>query len=83
MSVNSYKDDEQIQSAGKLKTLGRLFSYLLSYKLYIFVVLIIMAFCVAVSLLNPLFIETAIDRYIAASNMPGKRVSTSNLIFFS
>lgn len=71
MSVNSYKDDEQIQSAGKLKTLGRLFSYLLSYKLYIFVVLIIMAFCVAVSLLNPLFIETAIDRYIAASNMPG------------
>ncbi|MBQ2935507.1 MAG: ABC transporter ATP-binding protein [Lachnospiraceae bacterium] len=71
MSVNSYKDDEQIQSAGKVKTLKRLFAYLLSYKKQIFIVLLFMAFGVMVSLLNPLFIEKAIDTYIAAGNMPG------------
>lgn len=71
MSVNSYKDDEQSLQTGKLKTLGRLFSYLLAYKKQIAVVLFIMAFCVVVSLLNPLFIESAIDDYIAAGNLPG------------
>ena len=71
MSVNSYKDDEQILSAGKVKTLKRLFAYLLSYKKQIFIVLLFMAFGVMVSLLNPLFIEKAIDTYIAAGNMPG------------
>ena len=71
MSVNSYKDDEQIQSAGKLKTLKRLFSYLLAYKKQILIVLSLMAFSVVVTLINPLFIEKAIDTYIAAGNMPG------------
>ncbi|MBR5798755.1 MAG: ABC transporter ATP-binding protein [Lachnospiraceae bacterium] len=71
MSVNSYKDDEQTYEAGKAKTLLRLFSYLLSYKKIIFLVLFIMAFCVVVSLLNPLFIEWAIDRYISVRNLPG------------
>lgn len=71
MSVNSYKDDEQTYEAGKVKTLLRLFSYLLSYKKIIFLVLLVMAFCVVVSLLNPLFIEWAIDKYISAGNLPG------------
>lgn len=71
MSINSYKDDEQSLQTGKLKTLGRLFRYLLAYKKQIAVVLIIMAFCVVVSLLNPLFIEAAIDDYIANRNLPG------------
>ncbi|MBR3889043.1 hypothetical protein IKJ53_00870, partial [bacterium] len=57
--------------AGKVKTLKRLFAYLLSYKKQIFIVLLFMAFGVIVSLLNPLFIEKAIDTYIAAGNMPG------------
>lgn len=71
MSVNSYKDDEQSLQTSKLKTLKRLFSYLLTYKKQITAVLVIMAFCVAVSLLNPLFIESAIDNYIAGGNLPG------------
>lgn len=71
MSVNSYKDDEQIQSAGKVKTLKRLFSYLLCYKKQILVVLLFMAFGVIVSLVNPLFIEYAIDTCISTGNMPG------------
>lgn len=71
MSFNSYKEDEQSLQTGKLTTLKRLFSYLLAYKKQIAVVLVIMAFCVAVSLLNPLFIESAIDTYITAHNMKG------------
>lgn len=71
MSVNSYKDDEQSLEKSKLKTLGRLFSYLLAYKKQIAAVLAIMAFCVTVSLLNPLFIESAIDDYIANRNQMG------------
>ncbi len=71
MSVNSFKEDERSQETAKLSTLLRLFSYLLSYRKQIAVVLLLMAFCVCVSLMNPLFIETAIDRYISARNFPG------------
>ena len=71
MSINSYKDDEQSLQTSKLKTLSRLFRYLLDYKKQIAIVLGIMAFCVMVSLLNPLFIEAAIDYYIANRNLPG------------
>ena len=71
MSINSYKDDEQSLQTSKLKTLSRLFRYLLDYKKQIAIVLGIMAFCVMVSLLNPLFIEAAIDDYIANRNLPG------------
>ena len=62
MSVNSYKQDENIREVSKLKTLGRLFSYLLAHKASIFIVLFIMAYCVCVSLINPLIIESAIDK---------------------
>ncbi len=71
MAVNSFKDDEQSVETGKVKTLLRLFSYLLSYKKEVIGVLFIMAYCVVVSLLNPLFIEAAIDDYIGVGNYKG------------
>ena len=71
MGINSYKEDEQSTSAGKLRTLLRLLSYLLAYKKEIILVLLIMTFCVIVSLVNPLLIEEAIDNYITAGNMAG------------
>lgn len=71
MGFNSYKDDEQTYEKGKRQTLMRLFSYLFAYKKQICLVLLIMAFCVVVSLLNPLFIEQAIDKYIGKGNLPG------------
>ena len=55
MSVNSYKEDEHSTGTSKRNTLKRLFSYLLFYKKKITFVLVIMGFCVVVSLLNPLF----------------------------
>ena len=57
MPVNSYRDDEKTIEVGKMATLGRLFKYLLAYKLQIVGVLFIMGFCVVVTLLNPLIME--------------------------
>lgn len=71
MPINSFKDDEKTVEAGKMKTLLRLFSYLLAYKKEIIFVLLIMTFCVGVTLVNPLIIESAIDDYIAKDNYPG------------
>lgn len=64
MAVNATRDDEQIVSTGKVKTLLRLFCYLLNSKKEIFFVLCIMAGTVTISLLNPLIMERAIDVYI-------------------
>ena len=71
MPINSFKEDERSVETGKMKTLFRLFSYLLTYKKEIIIVLFIMGFCVGVSLLNPLIIEAAIDNYIGVGNFRG------------
>jgi len=71
MAVNSYKKDEASVEKSKRETLVRLFSYLFQYKLQIVVVLLLMGYCVAVSLLNPSIIEVAIDDYIRGGNYPG------------
>lgn len=71
MSFNSYKEDEQVSSVSKSTTLLRLFSYLLAYKKEIVLVLLIMTFCVMVSLINPLLLEEAVDTYIAVGDMAG------------
>ena len=71
MAVNSYRDDEQSIERSKAQTLMRLFSYLLDYKWQILLVLIIMGYGVAVSLVNPLIIESAIDDHIAVKDYRG------------
>lgn len=71
MPINSFKEDEISVETGKMKTLLRLFSYLLAYKKEILFVLLIMTFCVAVTLINPLIIEAAIDDYIGMKDYPG------------
>ena len=63
MAYNSYKEDEQSVEKSKAQTLKRLFSYLLEYKWTIVFVLLLMGYCVAISLANPLIIEDAIDNY--------------------
>lgn len=71
MAVNSYKDDEQSLERSKTQTMMRLFSYLLRYKWQIVLVLLIMGYGVAVSLVNPLIMESAIDDYIAVKDFGG------------
>lgn len=65
MSINAIKDDEHISTASKKTTLLRLFRYLLAYRGTIALVIIIMLITVAISIINPLLIERAIDVHIA------------------
>lgn len=71
MAVNSYREDEFMENTDKKKILKRLFSYLLEYKGTVIAVLFCMGITVAISLVNPLLIEEAIDHYIADSDTNG------------
>lgn len=71
MAYNSYKEDEKSVEKSKLQTLKRLLSYLLKYKWTIVLVLILMGYCVVVSLINPLIIESAIDNHIGNKDYIG------------
>lgn len=71
MAVNSIRDDENISSVKKSVTIGRLLRRLLDYRKQITIVLLIMIYCVFVSVINPLFIEKAINDYIVPKNFNG------------
>jgi len=71
MAANSIKDDEEVSQVKKSITIKRLLSYLFRYKKTIAVVLLIMAYCVGISLVNPLIIESAIDDYITPGDIKG------------
>ncbi len=71
MAANSIREDEDISTVKKSVTIKRLLSYLFRYKKTITIVMFIMAYCVAVSLINPLIIESAIDDYITPGNLKG------------
>ena len=71
MAYNSYKEDEESSKTGKRETVARLLAYLLTYKKEIAAVLLIMAYVVMVTLVNPLIIEDAIDSFIGKGNLRG------------
>ena len=71
MAVNSFREDEQVKSQGKWKVIVRLFSYLKDHIKGVIGVLFCMGITVAISLVNPLLIESAIDDYIGVGNMEG------------
>ena len=74
MSINAIKEDEWVSDVSKRETIGRLLKYLLAYKKTIVIVLFIMIYCVAVSIINPLFIESAIDDHITVRDFKGLAV---------
>ena len=71
MAVNAIKDDEDVSTVKKSITVKRLLSYLFAFKKQIVGILLIMAYCVGVSLVNPLIIESAIDDCITPGNYIG------------
>ena len=71
MAVNSYRDDEQMDHTGRKKILRRLLGYLFEFKGAVLGVMALMAGAIAISLLNPLFIEEALDHYIASQDFQG------------
>lgn len=71
MAVNSFREDEQMKNTQKKQIILRLFSYMNKYKLAVFGVLCCMGVTVAIKLINPLLIETAIDDHVAENDMNG------------
>ena len=71
MAVNSFREDEQVKSQGKWKVIVRLFSYLKDHIKGVIGVLFCMGITVAISLVNPLLIESAIDDYIGVGDVEG------------
>lgn len=71
MPVNSFRKDEESSNVKKTVTLLRLFRYLLAYKKTIFAVLLIMTAAIAISLINPLIMRSAIDVYVKNGDIPG------------
>lgn len=71
MAVNSFREDEQMKNTQKKQIVLRLFSYMNKYKLAVFGVLCCMGVTVAIKLINPLLIETAIDDHVAENDMNG------------
>lgn len=71
MSVNAIKEDEVLRSVSKKTTLLRLFRYMLAYKAPITAVIIIMLITVAISIVNPIIIQRAIDVNIANKDIKG------------
>ena len=71
MAVNSFREDEQMKNTQKKQIILRLFSYMNKYMLAVFGVLCCMGVTVAIKLINPLLIETAIDDHVAENDMNG------------
>lgn len=71
MAVNSFRQDETLNAAGKGETLLRLFGYLFHYMLPVIGVLLAMGATVFITLINPLLLEEAIDKYIKNGDLPG------------
>ncbi|MBQ5735362.1 MAG: ABC transporter ATP-binding protein [Lachnospiraceae bacterium] len=71
MAVNSFREDEEQKETVNRVTLVRLYKYMFAYKKEVIGVLFIMAVCIAITLVNPLIIERAIEVYIKNSDKPG------------
>ena len=71
MSINSFREDEEQKEVMKKDTILRLFKYLLVYKKQIVIVLLIIACMTAITLVNPLLIERAINVELANDNWKG------------
>ena len=70
MSINAIREDEEMSSVSKKTTILRLFRYL-SYRITIVIVVLIMLTTVAISIINPLLIERAVDIHIAYKDKDG------------
>ncbi len=71
MATNSIREDEDVSTVKKSVTIKRLLSYLFVHKKTIVAVMFIMAYCVGISLVNPLIIESCVDDHIAVGDIKG------------
>jgi len=68
MSVNSFREDEEQKVQLKKDMVVRILRYLLDYKKQVVTVLLVMAVTIAISTINPLIIEKALNEYIPSAD---------------
>lgn len=71
MELNSVREDEKLDTGNKKLIILRLFKYLLAYKKEVAAVLAIMLCSVAITLINPIILEKAIDVHIKGKDLEG------------
>jgi ATP-binding cassette subfamily B protein len=71
MARNTVKQDEDIKKISNSEIGRRLFRYLKDYKLKITIVVLLLVFVMAVSLINPYLMKVAIDNHIENKNLNG------------
>ncbi len=71
MSINATKEDEEEKESFKLGVMLRLFKYLIKYRKQVIVVLLCMFLSLAISIINPLLIENAIENHIKVFDWKG------------
>lgn len=71
MSLNTIREDEQVQASLKMETIKRLIRYLKPYRIQVVQVLFLIGIVTALDLLNPYFLKVAIDTHIAQGDIPG------------
>lgn len=71
MARNTVKQDEDLRKFSNSEILKRLFSYLNSYKLKVFVILLLLIFVMVVNIINPYLLKVAIDQNIQNNDLKG------------
>ncbi len=71
MSRNATNQDEKIQFHSKTYILKKLGAYLKPFKSKVFIVVLLMIFVMACSLLNPYLLKVALDDYVLNYNVKG------------
>lgn len=71
MEVNGIKNDEEVSKYSKFYVIKRLFAYLKPYKMKALLVVFFMLIIMVNTLINPMLLEVAIDKFIANKNTQG------------
>lgn len=71
MAKNAIKQDEELKTQSNIEIVIRLFKYLKPYISKVVIVMLLMIFVMACSLLNPYLLKITIDEFIVESNLRG------------
>lgn len=83
MAKNTVKQDEDLKKISNTEITKRLFSYLKSYKLKVFVVVLLLIFVMVVNIINPYLLKVAIDNNIKNNDLRGLLIIGAAMIIMN
>lgn len=83
MAKNTVKQDEDLKKVSNTEITKRLFSYLKSYKLKVFIVVLLLIFVMVVNIINPYLLKVAIDVNIKNNNISGLLIIGAAMIILN